>query len=61
MDGVLHYSEFIKKKFNIIAIAVSGEDKEKQIISTFYIPILSGVTCLPYENRNFCFLIKNTK
>ena len=38
MDGVLHYSEFIKKKFNVIAIAVSGEDKEKQIISTFYIP-----------------------
>ncbi|MCK4649803.1 N-6 DNA methylase [Candidatus Pacearchaeota archaeon] len=37
VDGVLHYAEFLKKDFNVIAIAVSGENKDKLTISNFLI------------------------
>ena len=35
VDGVLYYAKFLKQKFNIIAIAVSGTSKEKIKVSTF--------------------------
>lgn len=37
VDGILHYASFLKKHFNVIAIAVSGEDKEKLTVSNFLI------------------------
>ena len=37
VDGVLHYAEFLKRDFNVIGIAVSGENKDKLIISNFLI------------------------
>jgi type I restriction enzyme M protein len=36
VDGVLHYAKFLKDDFNIVAIAVSGND-DKLLISNFFI------------------------
>lgn len=36
VDGVLHYSRFLAPEYNVIAIAVSGDNKDKLKISTFY-------------------------
>ena len=37
VDGVLHYANFLKKDFDVIAIAISGEKKDQIIISDFFI------------------------
>lgn len=37
VDGVLHYSKFLKTEFDVIAIAVSGQDKNNLSISNFII------------------------
>ncbi|MBO7101490.1 MAG: N-6 DNA methylase [Bacteroidales bacterium] len=36
VDGVLYYAKFLKKKYNVIALAVSGERKGNAKVSTFY-------------------------
>lgn len=36
VDGVLYYAKFLKEKYNVIAIAISGTKKETAKISTFY-------------------------
>lgn len=36
VDGVLHYSAFLSKQYNVIAIAVSGDKLGKLKISSFY-------------------------
>jgi type I restriction-modification system DNA methylase subunit len=36
VDGVLYYSKFLKSKYNVVAIAVSGTRKEDCKVSTFY-------------------------
>lgn len=36
VDGVLHYADFLKKDFNVIAIAVSGTKPDEMKISQFY-------------------------
>jgi type I restriction enzyme M protein len=36
VDGALHYSAFLSKEFNVIAIAVSGSNPKKLKISSFY-------------------------
>lgn len=36
VDGALHYSAFLSKEFNVIAIAVSGSNSKKLKISSFY-------------------------
>lgn len=36
VDGVLHYAEALKKEFNVLAIAVSGEDNIELLVSHFY-------------------------
>lgn len=36
VDGVLHYSAFLSKEYNVISIAVSGDKKGKLKVSTFY-------------------------
>lgn len=36
VDGALHYSAFLSKQFNVIAIAVSGDTEGKLKISSFY-------------------------
>ncbi|MFQ7437814.1 N-6 DNA methylase [Romboutsia timonensis] len=35
VDGVLHYSKFLSKKFNVISIAVSGEIENDLIVTQF--------------------------
>jgi len=37
VDGVLHYSNALKNDFNVIAIAVSGQNKDKLLVSNFFI------------------------
>lgn len=37
VEGVLHYAKYIKKDFNVIAIAVSGENENKLTVSNFLI------------------------
>jgi type I restriction enzyme M protein len=36
VDGVLHYSAFLAKEYNVLSIAVSGDTPEKLKISSFY-------------------------
>lgn len=36
VDGALHYSAFLAKEYNVISIAVSGNDLNKLKISSFY-------------------------
>lgn len=35
VDGVLHYSSYLSKEFNVLSIAVSGENKDELVISQF--------------------------
>ncbi|MGD0856197.1 MAG: N-6 DNA methylase [Dehalococcoidia bacterium] len=37
VDGVLHYSNYLKQDFNVIAIAVSGENENELLVSNFFI------------------------
>ena len=36
VDGVLYYAKYSKDEFNVIAIAQSGTDIQKMLVSTFY-------------------------
>lgn len=36
VDGVLYYAKFLKEKYNVIAIAISGTKKETAKVSTYY-------------------------
>ena len=38
VDGVLHYARHLKKEFNVVAVAVSGQNKEQIKVSTFLYP-----------------------
>ncbi|MCL2512879.1 MAG: SAM-dependent methyltransferase, partial [Oscillospiraceae bacterium] len=35
VDGVLHYSKFLSHEFNVVAVAVSGENEKDFIVSNF--------------------------
>ena len=36
VDGVLYYAKYLKKEYNVIAVAVSGTRKESMKVSTYY-------------------------
>ncbi len=36
VDGVLHYAEKLSKEYDVIAIAVSGENTQELMISNFH-------------------------
>lgn len=38
VDGVLYYAKYLKDEFNVIAVAQSGTDAGKMLVSTFYWP-----------------------
>lgn len=38
VDGALYYAKYLKDEFNVIAIAESGVDTSKMLVSTFYWP-----------------------
>lgn len=35
VDGVLHYSRYLAEEFNVLSIAVSGENEDELVISQF--------------------------
>lgn len=65
VDGVLYYSKFLKAEYNVIAIAISGTNKDKLKVSTFdwrknqekYQEIIKGRDVL-YTPENYLRLIK---
>jgi len=38
VDGVVHYASYLSKEFNVIAIAISGENQQELKIDTFVYP-----------------------
>ncbi|MDB0440323.1 SAM-dependent methyltransferase [Clostridioides difficile] len=38
VDGVIHYSEFLAKEYNVVALAVSGMNEDELKISTYFLP-----------------------
>ena len=36
VDGALYYAKFLKERYNVIAIGVSGSKKDESKVSTFY-------------------------
>lgn len=36
VDGALYYAKFLKKKYNVIAIGISGTDKDKSLLDVYY-------------------------
>jgi len=50
VDGVLLYSEYLAKEFNVISIAVSGQNKNELTISTFLQLQSKKVTDKPNKN-----------
>lgn len=38
VDGALHYSKYLSRKFNVIAVGVSGETKKSAFVSTYLWP-----------------------
>ena len=36
VDGALYYAKFLKKEYNVIAVAVSGTNKENMKVNSFY-------------------------
>ena len=38
VDGILHYAGFLKEKYNVIAIAISGQNEKELIIESFLYP-----------------------
>lgn len=38
VDGILHYGKRLAKDYNVVAVAVSGENKESAVVSTYLYP-----------------------
>lgn len=38
VDGAIHYGEFLRKKYNVLAIGISGTDPNKLKITNYYMP-----------------------
>ena len=68
VDGVLYYAKYLKKEYNVIAIAVSGTKKDKIKVDTFYwrynqedYTVLSKSRDMILEPKNYIELIKGNK
>ena len=68
VDGVLYYAKFLKKEYNVIAIAVSGTKKNKMKVSAFYwmkgqddYQGLKKAQDIILEPKNYIELIKGNK
>ena len=73
VDGVLHYSKYLSKEFNVLSLAVSGEIESELLVSIFLqkkgedIPkelpdskLLSVYDCVRlFENENLNYNLKN--
>lgn len=51
VDGVLHYSGYLSKEFNVLSIAVSGENTDELVITQF----------LQHKGENSIIELKDTK
>lgn len=68
VDGVLYYAKYLKDEFNVIAIAESGIDVNKMLVSTFYWP-KNQADCVEYvkirniilEPENYLKMIRGEK
>lgn len=68
VDGVLYYAKYLKEEYNVIAIAVSGTQKDKMKVSTFYwikqqeaYTELKKARDIILEPKNYIELIKGRK
>ena len=68
VDGVLYYAKFLKKEYNVIAIAISGTTTEHMKVGTFYwglgqdrYTVLSKAKDIILEPQNYIELIKGNK
>lgn len=68
VDGVLYYAKFLKKEYNVIAIAVSGTTTQNMKADTFYwmcgqnsYTVLEKAKDIILEPRNYVELIKGNK
>ena len=68
VDGVLYYAKFLKKEYNVIAIAISGTTTEHMKVDTFYwglgqdrYTVLSKAKDIILEPQNYIELIKGNK
>lgn len=68
VDGVLYYAKYLKEEYNVIALAVSGTQKEKMKVSTFYwikqqdvYTELSKARNIILEPQNYIELIRGNK
>lgn len=68
VDGVLYYAKYLKEEYNVIAVAVSGTQKDKMKVSTFYwlkqqetYTELTKARDIILEPKNYIELIKGKK
>lgn len=68
VDGVLYYAKYMKEEYNVIAIAVSGTQKDIMKVSTFYwakqqetYSELTKARDIILEPQNYIELIKGNK
>ena len=68
VDGVLYYAKFLKEKYNVIAIAISGTKKDKLKVSTYHwlkcqdnYMELKKATDIILEPINYLKLVKGQK
>lgn len=68
VDGVLYYAKYLKEEYNVIAVAVSGTQKDKMKVSTFYwlkqqevYTELTKARDIILEPQNYMELIKGKK
>lgn len=68
VDGVLYYAKFLKKKYNVIAVAISGTTTQNMKADTFYwmrgqdnYTMLKKAKDIILEPRNYIELIKGNR
>lgn len=68
VDGVLYYAKYLKEEYNVIALAVSGTQKDKMKVSAYYwarqqnsYTELTKARDIILEPRNYIELIKGNK
>jgi type I restriction enzyme M protein len=52
VDGVLHYAKFLSTEFNVVAIAVSGEENNCLVITNF-LQKKENLLQANYQTKNF--------
>ena len=68
VDGVLYYAKFLKREYNVIAVAVSGTSKENMKADAYYwqkgqeeYTVLKKAKDIILEPENYVELMKGNK